>query len=99
MPTKPTPINPEAIRLEAQKAAWIYDTVIQACPYPWGTEAANIFVREFDLAKDAQEAAGAPAPKVPAPQHNKTKGTYTAPTGTYCRNTGNGHVPSHGLGC
>lgn len=55
---QPTPPNPEAIRFEAQKAAWLYDTVIQACPYPWGTEAANIFTREFDTAKQAQADAG-----------------------------------------
>jgi hypothetical protein len=53
MANKPTPIDPERITTEAQKAAWLYDTVIQACPYPLGTEASNVFIRAFEAAKQA----------------------------------------------
>lgn len=99
MPHIPTPTNPEAIRFEAQKAAWLYDTITQACPYPWGTEAANIFTREFDIAKQAQADAGAPAPKVQAPNVNKMAGHYTPARDAYYRNNGNPHVHSAGLPC
>jgi hypothetical protein len=95
----PTPPNPEAIRFEAQKAAWLYDTVIQGCPYPFGTEAARIFKTEFDIAKQAQADAGAPAPKVPSPNQNKMADKYDPPARTYYRNNGNVHVPSAGVPC
>lgn len=41
----------ERIEAEAQKAAWLYDTLNEACPYPFGTAAAATFRTAFDAAK------------------------------------------------
>jgi hypothetical protein len=95
----PTPINPERITAEAQKAAWLYDTTTQANPYPWNSPEADIFCKEFEAAKQAMAGSYVPAPKVQAPRHDKLQGTYTTPFGTYYRNDGNPHVPSRGVGC
>ena len=46
----PAPINPEAIQAEAQKAAWIYSDINAACPYPFGSLAAQIFRDAFEKA-------------------------------------------------
>lgn len=42
----------ERIRLEARQAAAKYSTVLEACPYPFGTGAAIEFTREFQRARD-----------------------------------------------
>lgn len=97
--TNPTKINPEAITAEAQTAAWMYDTLLQACPYPFGSLAAQVFTDAFNAAKKSMADACVPAPKVPAPQVNKMKGTYTPPATTYYRNNGNPHVQSVGQPC
>jgi len=50
----PTPIDEAAIIAEAQKAAWLYDDINTACPYPWGSLAERIFTQAFDAARAAQ---------------------------------------------
>jgi len=49
---------------EAQKAAWLYDDINDACPYPFGTVAAATFRAAFNAAK----ASMAVAAKVPNSQ-------------------------------
>jgi len=51
MPHTPAPIDPDAIRAEAQKAAWLYDDINAACPYPWGSLAAQVFRAAFEAAR------------------------------------------------
>ena len=41
----------EHIEAEAQKAAWLYDDINDACPYPFGTPAAATFRAAFEAAK------------------------------------------------
>ena len=96
---QPSPINPEAITTEAQKAAFMYDTVLQACPYPFGSLAERVFSMAFEAAKKAMAESYAPPPKVASPKHDRLSGTYTPSTDTYCRNYGNSHIPSRGVGC
>lgn len=95
-PTRP---DPEAISIEAEKAAFMYDTIIQACPYPWGSLAAQLFTQAFEAAKDAMRDSYTPPPKVAAPNINKMAGKYEQPIGTYYRNDGNPHVRSAGVPC
>lgn len=52
-------IDPEAIRAEAQKAAWQYDHIDDACPYPFGSLAGVIFKEAFLAAQQQQRAATA----------------------------------------
>lgn len=54
-------INAESIIAEAQKAAWLYDDIKAACPYPWGSLAAEIFKNAFASAQE--DAAGVAAQK------------------------------------
>ena len=96
---KPTPINPEAITAEAQTAAWMHDTLMQACPYPFGSLAAQVFTDAFNAAKQSMAEACAPPPKVQPPQVDKMSGTYTPPANAYYRNDGNPHVRSVGQPC
>ena len=100
---KPTPINPEAIRAEAQKAAWMFDKLEDACPYPWGSLAAEIFRAAFNTAKERQDNPPPPPPPplqvVPPARMNRMEGTYTPPANTYYRNDGNPHVRSAGVPC
>jgi hypothetical protein len=95
----PTPINPEQITAEAQISAFMYDTVLQACPYPFGSLAAQVFTQAFNDAKKAMLDSYVPPPKVAAPNLNKMAGTYTSTQDAYYRNDGNPHVPSRGVGC
>jgi hypothetical protein len=95
----PTPIDAEKIQAEAQISAWLYDTLDQACPYPWGSLAAVVFKEAFHKAKADQAAALPPLPVVPAPNINKMAGIYEPSTNTYYRNNGNPHVPSAGVPC
>lgn len=44
----------ERIRAEARQAAAKYSDVNAACPYPWGSGAANEFRREFEAAREQQ---------------------------------------------
>jgi hypothetical protein len=96
---KPTRPDPEAISVEAEKAAFLYDTIIQACPYPWGSLAAQLFTQAFDAAKEAMRESYTPAPKVASQNINKLVGKYEPQAGAYYRNDGNPHVPSRGVGC
>jgi hypothetical protein len=41
---------------EAQKAAWLYDDINDACPYPFGTVAAATFRAAFEAAKASMAA-------------------------------------------
>ena len=41
---------------EAQKAAWLYDDINDACPYPFGTVAAATFRAAFETAKASMAA-------------------------------------------
>ena len=43
----------DRIRREAIEAAARFSTVNEACPYPFGTDAAHAFCSEFRLAKNA----------------------------------------------
>jgi hypothetical protein len=95
----PLPIDSEKIQAEAQIAAWLYDTLDQACPYPFGSLAGVVFKEAFHAAKADQAAALPQLPVVPAPTLNRMAGTYEPNTGTYCRNDGNTHVHSVGLHC
>ena len=52
-----THIDPEAIRAEAQKAAWQYDHIDDACPYPFGSLAGVMFKEAFLAAQQQQRAA------------------------------------------
>ena len=63
--TNPTHIDPEAIRAEAQKAAWEFDTLDDACPYPFGTVAGVMFKEAFLAAQQQQRAATATTSKGP----------------------------------
>ncbi len=57
-------IDPEAIRAEAQKAAWQYDHIDDACPYPFGTVEGVMFKEAFLAAQAQQRAAIATAARV-----------------------------------
>jgi len=48
---RPIDIDIEAIRAQAQKAAWEYDDINAACPYPFNTRAAFEFKDAFFGAK------------------------------------------------
>jgi len=47
----------DRIKAEARQAATRYSDINLACPYPWGTGAANEFKREFEAARAVIEAA------------------------------------------
>ncbi len=47
------PPDLERISAEAQKAAWLYDHINDACPYPFGSAEARAFRTAFDAAKAA----------------------------------------------
>lgn len=42
----------EQIQSQAQRAALLYETVNDACPYPFGTPEANAFTAFFRQAKE-----------------------------------------------
>ena len=44
---------------EAQKAAWLYDDINDACPYPFGSLAGVMFKEAFLAAQQQQRAATA----------------------------------------
>ena len=92
-------VDPERITAEAQKAAWMYDTTTQACPYPWHTPEASIFCAAFEAAKQTMLENCAAPPKVMAPNINKMAGHLAQSVGTYYRNDGNINVPRRGLRC
>ena len=50
---------------EAQKAAWLYDDINDACPYPFGTVAAATFRVAFDAAKASMATAAVNAAWTP----------------------------------
>lgn len=45
----------QRIQREAREAAKLYQSLSEACPYPWGTPSAEIFKNEFDLAKSGAQ--------------------------------------------
>ena len=51
MITTPINLELEQIRAEAQKAAFFYETVNDACPYPFGTVQAVAFKDAFIAAR------------------------------------------------
>ncbi len=53
----------EQIRIEAQKSAWLYDNINDACPYPFGSVAAATFKEAFLTAQDIQRALLAKTPQ------------------------------------
>ena len=59
-----TPIDPDVIRAEAQKDAWQYDHIDDACPYPFGTVEGVMFKEAFLTAQAQQRAAIATAARV-----------------------------------
>jgi hypothetical protein len=64
----------DAIKAEACKAAWLHDSIAEACPYPFGTPAALEFRRAFNAAKNAMPPA---APVV----HTATTSAASAASG------------------
>ena len=74
-------------------------TLMQACPYPFGSLAAQVFTDAFNAAKQSMAEACAPPPKVQPPQVDKMSGTYTPHANAYYRNDGNPHVRSAGVPC
>jgi hypothetical protein len=44
----------DRIKAEARQAAAKFSTVLEACPYPFGSGAANEFIREFEHARQQQ---------------------------------------------
>lgn len=63
----------DAIRAEACKDAWLYDTIAEACPYPFGTPAALEYRHAFNAAKNAMP----PAPVA----HTATTSAASAASG------------------
>jgi len=39
--------NIEKIKIEARQAAWLYDKLVDACPYPFHSEEGRIFKAQF----------------------------------------------------
>ena len=58
--TTPTALEIERVRTEAQKAAWEFDTLDEACPYPFATVKGVIFKEAFLSALAEQRAAITP---------------------------------------
>lgn len=50
----PFDLEMERVRIEAQKAAWIYDTLDEACPYPFASAAGVTFKEAFLAAQAIQ---------------------------------------------
>lgn len=44
-------ISREAIERRAQELAQVYDNLVDACPYPFGSPAAMAFAEAFDKAR------------------------------------------------
>ena len=55
--TNTTPIDPDVIRAEAQKDAWLYDDINDACPHPFNTVEGVIYKDAFLAAKAQQRSA------------------------------------------
>lgn len=51
-------VSRERIEREARAAAKTYDQVNDACPYPFGTQAGQVFKAEFLRARGAMGASG-----------------------------------------
>lgn len=52
--TTPTALEIERVRIEAQKAAWEFDTLDEACPYPFASVKGVIFKDAFMQAQQLQ---------------------------------------------
>ena len=52
--TTPTALEIERVRTEAQKAAWEFDTLDEACPYPFASVKGVIFKDAFMQAQQLQ---------------------------------------------
>jgi len=50
----PARIDQEAIQAEAQKAAFFHEDINDACPYPFGSLAAQVFRAAFEKARQLQ---------------------------------------------
>lgn len=59
----PLDLQLEQVRIEAQKAAWIYDTLDEACPYPFASAAGVTFKEAFLTAQNIQRALLAKTPQ------------------------------------
>lgn len=46
-------VSREAIERRAQDLAQVYDSFVDACPYPFGSPAATAFAEAFDKARAA----------------------------------------------
>lgn len=57
-------ISVDTIQAEARAAAAIYSDINAACPYPFGTAAANHFKQAFNQARQALQQATQPEPTV-----------------------------------
>lgn len=62
--THPFELDIEAIKKEAQEAAFFHDNINAACPYPFATMAGAVFKEAFLAAQTAMDAAANPARKV-----------------------------------
>lgn len=53
----PFELDLEAIKKEAQEAAFFHDNILSACPYPFATMAGAVFKEAFHAAQQAMAAA------------------------------------------
>lgn len=59
-------ISIDRIESEARAAARTYDNINDACPFPFGTRAANVFKAEFNRARAVITAAQTSNAQIPA---------------------------------
>ena len=52
-------VSIDKLQREAQQAAKRYQSTSEACPYPFGTEAVNVFCAFFNTIKNAERVAKA----------------------------------------
>ena len=58
-----TPIDLERIAAEAQKAAWLYDYINSACPYPFDSPEGRAFKAAYTAARQTMNYGPTPADK------------------------------------
>ena len=67
MTNNPFQLELERVRIEAQKAAWQYDNLNDACPYPFASVAGATFKEAFLTAQAIQRALLAKTPQASSP--------------------------------
>lgn len=66
--TTTTMIDKDHIQAQARSAARHYSTMLEACPYPFGSEAGRVFKEEFIAAREGMAMGSDDAPKAPTPE-------------------------------